>query len=110
MQNQRIEKLLAFLKDTPEDSFLRYALATEFVAAGDDDAALKYFEELLSQDPSYVATYYHLGKLLQRREEKERAASLFRTGMEEAKLKKDQHSLAELQTALTNLELGLDED
>lgn len=110
MQNQRIEKLLEFLRENPNDSFVRYALATEYVSAGDDETALKYYEDLLKSDPDYVATYYHLGKLMQRRKNEERANILYKAGIAQAKLKNDQHSLAELQTALTNLELGLDDE
>lgn len=110
MQNQRIEKLLEFLKQTPQDSFVLYALATEYVSTGDDETALKYYETLLSLDPAYVATYYHLGKLMKRLGNEDRASKLFKEGMVQAKIKQDQHSLSELQTALTNLELGLDDE
>ena len=33
MQTSRLEKLLEFIKNEPEDEFLKYALATEYLAA-----------------------------------------------------------------------------
>ena len=34
--NERIEQIKTFLKDTPNDPFLSYALATEYVSLGQD--------------------------------------------------------------------------
>ena len=41
--NERIEQIKTFLKDTPNDPFLSYALATEYVSLGQDTSALKLF-------------------------------------------------------------------
>ncbi len=62
----RIEQLQLFLKDSPDDSFLVHALALEYLKAGDEIKAKYYFEQNLHKAPQYVATYYHLGKLLER--------------------------------------------
>ena len=60
----RKEQILAFLQDAPMDAFLHYALAQEHIKTGDQDAALGEYLWLTENHPGYVATYYHLGKLL----------------------------------------------
>lgn len=100
----RIEQLEIFLKETPNDAFLNYALATEYVSMGDDEKAEFIFRDLLEKNPDYVATYYHLGKLLERKQQKNEAMDIYRIGIEKAKSKGEQHSLSELQSALLELE------
>ena len=99
----RIEKLLTFLSQSPTDCFLNHALALEYVKAGDDASAKKYFETNLVNDPAYVATYYHLAKLLERVGEKENAIKTYEQGMEKAKGAKDMHTYSELQGAYEDL-------
>jgi len=101
--SDRISKLLAFLKDAPNDCFLHHALALEYVKAGDDTAARSEFEHNLNQDPAYVATYYHLGKLLERARLTDEAVAMYERGMGAAKAAKDMHSYNELQAAYEDL-------
>jgi predicted RNA polymerase sigma factor len=51
-----------------------------------------------------VATYYHLGKLLERKGQKEEAKQRYTQGIEIAKKANDRHSLSELQSAFLELE------
>src|SRR4051812_19710112 len=97
--SDRIEKLKAFLKDSPKDCFLNHAVALEYVKAGDEQNAKQHFELNLANDPGYVATYYHLAKLLERVGERENAIGIYEKGMAEAKTAKDMHSYSELQSA-----------
>jgi len=101
--SDRINKILDFLKATPADCFLNHALALEYVKAGDEENARKYFDVNLGNAPEYVATYYHLGKLLERIGQKEQAITIYEKGMEQAKLAKDMHSYSELQNAHEDL-------
>lgn len=107
----RIDSLLNFLKESPKDSFIQFALALEYIKNGDPDTGLQYFEGLVVNDPDYVGTYYHLAKLYIQLERADDAAACFDKGIAIAKKLNDQHSLAELQNAALNLKLGLtDED
>lgn len=101
--SERIEKLLKFLESSPKDCFLNHALALEYVKAGDEERARVYFESNLTNDPHYVATYYHLGKLLERIGMTDGAVSVYEKGMAEAKSAKDMHSYNELQGAYEDL-------
>ena len=100
---ERIEKLKEFLKSTPQDSFLKHALALEYIKLEDDEHAKVLFNEVLQKDPAYVGSYYHLGKLLERNGQQEDAIQTYEKGMEQAKMAGDQHSYNELQGAYEDL-------
>jgi tetratricopeptide (TPR) repeat protein len=101
--SERIEKLKEFLKNTPNDCFLNHAIALEYVKVGDEVNAKAHFETNLAHDPGYVATYYHLGKLLERIGDQPGAISTYEKGMEQAKAAKDMHTYSELQAAYEDL-------
>jgi Tfp pilus assembly protein PilF len=103
MATERIEKLQQFLKTSPNDCFLNHALALEYVKAGNEESAQQHFRINLINDPNYVATYYHLGKLLQRIGQVTEAITVYELGMNIAKTVKDMHSYNELQAAHEDL-------
>jgi len=100
----RIEKLLEFIETSGKDSFLQHALALEYIKIGDDEKARNLFNELLLREPTYVGSYYHLGKLLERVGDLEKAIRIYQRGMEEAKRAGDHHAFNELQGALEDIE------
>jgi Tfp pilus assembly protein PilF len=99
----RIAKLKEFLAANPDDSFVQHALALEHVKAGDDAEARKLFENILEKDENYIGSYYHLGKLLERSDEKENAIKWYEMGMLKAKEAGDIHAYNELQAAYEDL-------
>lgn len=99
----RIQKLQTFLSERPDDSFLKHALAMEFIKSGDDARAQALLEELLQADPGYVGSYYQLAKLLERANDAEGAISVYERGIVEARKVGDQHAQRELQNACDNL-------
>ncbi len=99
----RIETLHSYLKDSPEDNFLQHALALEYVKTGNDNDARRLFEAILSRDPQYVGSYYHLAKLLERTGTAEEALSVYEKGMAACKIAGDNHSYNELQSAYEDL-------
>lgn len=101
--NERIEKLKKFLQVNPKDCFLNHALALEHIKMGNETAARACFDLNLGNDPHYVATYYHLGKLLERAGKNEEAIKIYEQGMKEAKAANDMHSYNELQGAYEDL-------
>ena len=100
---ERINKLKAFIEKQPGDSFLQHALGLEYVKIGEDTAARKVFEKLLEQNPGYVGSYYHLGKLLERAGHANDAISIYEKGIEAAGAAGDNHARNELQGALDDL-------
>ncbi|MEP7111182.1 MAG: tetratricopeptide repeat protein [Ferruginibacter sp.] len=100
----RIEKLLEYMKTADKDSFLQHALALEYIKIGEDEEARNLFNELLLREPTYIGSYYHLGKLLERAGNFDKAIRIYKRGMEEAIRAGDQHSYNELQGALEDIE------
>lgn len=109
MEVSRLEKLLEFLKNEPNDEFLQYALATEYLRLNDTGNALKYYEGLVNNHPGYVGTYYHLGKLYEALNRKDEAIKTYEKGMEAAQKKRDNHAFAELK-AVYQEAAGFDDD
>lgn len=103
MQNTRLEKLLEFFKNEPEDEFLKYALATEYLRLNDTGKALFYYEDLVSNHPRYVGTYYHLGKLYEALNRTDDAITVYEKGMLIAREVRDNHALSELKTVYMEL-------
>ena len=108
MENSRIEQIKIFLKETPTDPFLNYALAIEFVAINEFKKAKEIFENLIKNNPDYSATYYHLGKLLIAENKKDDAIKVFETGINITRQNNEQHAASELISALN--EILYDED
>jgi Tfp pilus assembly protein PilF len=100
--NHRISQLKKLLEQEPADSFLLYALATEYVSLHDDRTALEYFTKLLHHDPDYAGTYYHLGKLYLRNNQPDLAEKTFREGMSRT-MGKDAKAYRELQEAFNQM-------
>lgn len=99
----RIEKLQELLQQMPGDSFLRHALALEYIKLDNDIDARVLFETILKDEPGYVGSYYHLGKLLERAGETSLAIEWYEKGMQQAKAANDQHAYNELQAAYEDL-------
>ena len=99
----RITKLKEFLQANPGDNFLKHALALEYIRIGDDVTARSVFEEVLTLDPGYVGSYYHLAKLLERAGETDMAIQWYEKGMEAAKKAGDKHAFGELRSAYEEL-------
>ena len=106
MYHIRLQKLLDFLKNEPDDPFLKYALAL-CVLSRFKQKSLFYFEDLLNKHPDYVGTYYHAGKLYERLDRKSEAILVYQKGMEIARKAGDTHAYSELQTVF-NSASGLD--
>lgn len=101
--NARIEQIKMFLNDTPEDAFLLYALATEYVSMQDDEAALDIYLKLVEEQPDYFATYYHLGKLYERMQEDEKAENIYEQGLAVTQRLGEKHAHGELRGAYEEL-------
>jgi|SRR5690606_21436226 len=97
--SHRLQQLIEFLKESPSDAFLVYALATEFLKLGHTEDALHHYEALVASHPDYVGTYYHLGKLYEALGRQTDAVVTYEQGMQAARKKRDMHALSELQAA-----------
>lgn len=99
-RKQQIEEMLA---EDPNDPFLRYGLAMEYVSAGQDEEAVRCFEQLLQASPDYVPGYMQAGRALARLDRIEQAQALFQAGIAAAKQQGDQHAAEEMSGFLEGL-------
>lgn len=99
----RREKLEQMLARQPEDPFLHYGLAMEFIKEGDVAAALARFDRTLNIDADYVAAYFHKGNALAGAGRIDEARETLRAGMEAARRKNDTHAEGEMQGLLDSL-------
>lgn len=98
MNQARLDQLLEFYKEAPNDPFNIYALANEYKSF-DQEKALTYFELLLKSHPDYIATYYHLAHLYIDLAEEKKAQTVFEKGIEVATRNNEAHALRELRSA-----------
>lgn len=104
MSMNRLEKLHEFLIAEPNDPFLKYALATEYLRLNNQEEALKFYLDLVENHEDYVGTYYHLGKLYEALDKKEQALETYEKGIAVAGKIKDNHALSELLGVYNNLQ------
>ena len=102
MNIERLKKLEKFLKEDPDDPFILYALATEWIN-NDLMKSKAYFDELLSKHPSYIGTYYHAARVYLALDNKNRAIEIYEYGINIATKTNNYHALNELQTAYNQI-------
>src|SRR5689334_20646702 len=100
---QRLIQLLELLKEMPNDVFLKYGIALEYVSRNEDEKALGIFSQIKTENPDYLAMYYQLGKLFERKNQIEDAINTYNLGISVARNQKDLHTLNELQNAIDEL-------
>jgi len=99
-RREQIESLLAA---EPEDTFLRYALAMEWVAEGQIERALEGLARLQSESPPYVPAFFMAGQQLTKLGRLEEARTALRVGIEEARRQGDGHAAGEMSQFLASL-------
>ncbi|MBI2723323.1 MAG: hypothetical protein HYX39_14205 [Bacteroidetes bacterium] len=100
----RIDMLRELLLKEPEDIFLNYALALEYVAELSLSDAEHQFKKVLEIDPAYVAAYYQMGKLYESQLKNEEALAQFKAGLAHAIQQKNNKAINEFNEAIFMLE------
>jgi tetratricopeptide (TPR) repeat protein len=97
----RLEQLLEFYKEDPEDPFTVYALAMEYEKENIPQA-LSFYDLLLQKHPEYTGTYYHAARLYTEIGNRERAEEIYKKGLEITRNLQRTKDLQELQGAYQN--------
>ena len=105
----KITLLSQYLEETPDDPFLHFALAKEYENLNETDLAIAKYKYLMRVHESYVGTYYHAGKIFEKRSDWQQAMSCYERGIEMARKAGDKHSAAELIEAKEQLEDNLED-
>jgi len=100
MEKSRLETLEGFLAANPNDSFVRYGLAQEYLRQGQPAKAVEQFRDLLGRNADYQAAYYHLGQALEKLGQTDEAREAYREGIEVTGRLGDEHARSELEAAL----------
>ncbi|MFN3940076.1 MAG: tetratricopeptide repeat protein, partial [Chitinophagales bacterium] len=98
-KTDRLAQLFTYLEQNPNDSFLLYCVALENIKLHNYQEALTYFNQIINNEPDYIATYYHLGKLYERLDNTQKAIETYETGLAIAQKLNDRHAHAELAEA-----------
>lgn len=96
--------LLDVLRENPNDTFARYALALEYNKEELPGKARELLELLRVEHPDYLPTYYQLGKLIETEGDEEKALSVYREGLQLAIKQHDLKTRSELEEAIWMLE------
>jgi Tfp pilus assembly protein PilF len=99
----RREKLESMLAQSPDDTFLRYALALAEASAGDVPRARDRLEALVQADPNYVAAYFQLAQLQVQLGQPDLAKPVLARGIEVARRAGDAHAEEEMRGFLQQL-------
>ena len=99
-RKQQLEAMLAL---DPNDPFLHYGLAMEYVSAGDDAEAVRRFQGLFTVAPDYVPAYLQAGQALVRLDRVDEARDVLRRGMAAAQRQRNDHAYGEMEGLLESL-------
>ena len=94
----RLETLLQFYIDDPDDPFNVYGVALEYLKT-DLSKSREFFMILLEKHSDYLPAYYHAAKLFVSLNEREQALQTFQKGITLAKRTGDSKAARELQSA-----------
>lgn len=100
----RIEMIFDMLLKEPNDIFLNYALAMEYLGTNDFKMAEAQLQKTLSIDPSYLPCFYQLGQTWEKLGDNEKALGFYKQGLELAKSQNNRKAQGELSEAIWMLE------
>jgi len=109
MSADRVETLRAMLLEQPQDTFLHYALATEYRLLGQSREALEQYNQILEIDPGYKGVYLHLASLYVETGDPDNARKTYLKGLMVTLANGDDHAYRELQAAYAGFEDWQDE-
>lgn len=87
----RMAKIERMLQDDPNDVFLNFSLAMEYVKEHRPDDAARQFARVIDLDPDHVAAYYQQANLLVGMNRNQEAGDVLERGMAAARRTNDAH-------------------
>lgn len=101
---KRLEALLKFLAQDPDDTFTRYGIALEYISLNEYDEAVKFLESVLDRDTNYLAAYQQLGHIYAITNRKEKAVEVYKNAIAAAKSSGDKHAADNISNLLAELQ------
>jgi len=106
---QRIAYLKEIILESPDNPFGYYALCLECESENQADNT-KSWLDLLERFPLYLPSYYMAGKAFYELGQKEKAITIWQKGLLLAKEQGNNHTIAELKSAIQNALVDEDEN
>lgn len=103
-QLSRKEQILNMLVSEPNDVFLNYALAMEFVSSNELKEADEQLKKVLSIKTDYLPCFYQLGQVNEKLNNNDIALTYYKQGVDLAKSQNNHKALGELNEAIWMLE------
>ena len=100
-RRQRLEEMLA--RD-PDDVFLLYGLAMEYVREGDVDEALLRLADVAKRDPNYHSAHFQAAQLLAQEGRTAEARDWATRGVDAARRAGNAHAVGEMEGFLLTLD------
>lgn len=104
-ENERLTRLLNIQQIQPNDVFVQYAIALEWLKEKHYHQAITSLRKVLEIDPAYLAAYYQLGQTYLAMSNTTEAIAVFEKGISIAGKARDLKTLAELKNALLNAQI-----
>ena len=101
--NERIQYLEELLQNDPNDPFLSYALAIEYLQLNNFNDGIEMLEALRFDNPTYIPTYYKLASVYIEQGQHDKARMVIEEGLNLTK-GKDQKTYSELQSLLDEID------
>lgn len=99
----RIDTIKQLLTDNPNDIFLNYALAMEYMSLSDWNSAVIQLEWIRNNHPDYLPLYYQLAHVYEEIQDTDMAIEVYNQGIELASKISDKKTELELKSALEEL-------
>ena len=107
MNETRLQQLIRFYEEDPNDPFSLYGLALEYQKS-DVKESERFFDKLLTNFPDYLPAYYHAAKLKSSLGLSKNALTIYKQGIDLAKKLNEQKAMQELQSAYNELMFELE--
>ena len=99
--SDRLKQLEKMYEADAGDPFITYAMAMEFIKAGNDAQAERWLNETLKLDKTYAYAYFQKAKVLQQNDRTDEAKVTLAKGIEQAQETGDEKAIAELRDLMS---------
>lgn len=100
----RMEQLLSMWEADASDADIPYMIAQEHLVAGQEEAALLWFDRCLGIDAAYHYAYYHRAKALEALERLDEARATLQLGLEASRRDGNAQAIGEIEAYLDELD------
>lgn len=99
----RLDSLLQLLDKEPNDSFVQYGIALEYLSRDNFKQAEIYLKRILDKDKDYIPAYMMYARLKEKTGNEEEARKIYRDGIEAANKIGDSKAAKEMEEFLDEL-------